>query len=131
MIESLDENIKVHHKLLADLSDETIEKITQGLAGKKLKLHSLSDCLNFLERKYFPLPNSMTDEQFEQIIKYDTRKGQTLYIDAINEGVDQKEEVLEKIEKEDQTYFQPLRIEPLELFHKHIGSDEKRNVSKG
>ena len=73
----------------------------------------------------------MTDEQFEQIIKYDTRKGQTLYIDVINEGVDQKEEVLEKIEKEDQTFFQPLRIEPLELFHKHIGSDEKRNVSKG
>ena len=73
----------------------------------------------------------MTDEQFEQIIKYDTRKGQILYIDAINEGVDQKEEVLKKIEKEDQKYFQPLRIEPLELFHKHIGSDEERNVSKG
>ena len=91
----------------------------------------ISDCLKFLERRYFPLPISMTDEQFEQILKYDTKKGQTLYIHAINEGVDQKEEVLEKIEKEDQTYFQPLRIEPLELFHKHIGSDEKRNVSKG
>ena len=71
----------------------------------------------------------MTDEQFEQILKYDTKKGQTLYIHAINEGVDQKEEVLEKIKEEDQTYFQPLKIDPLELFHEHIGSDEKLNVS--
>ena len=52
-----------------------------------------------------------------------------MYIDAINEGVDQKEEVLEKIKEEDQTYFQPLKIDPLELFHEHIGSDEKLNVS--
>ena len=114
---------------MADLTDERIEKITKGFSARKLKLHMISDCLKFLERRYFPLPISMTDEQFEQILKYDTKKGQTLYIHAINEGVDQKEEVLEKIKEEDQTYFQPLKIDPLELFHEHIGSDEKLNVS--
>ena len=119
---------RAYHKIVADLSDESIERITQGFAGKKLKLQVISDSLKYLEANFFPLPSSLTEEQFQQILKYDTKKGQTLYIDAINEGVDQNEEVLEKIEKEDQTYFQPLRISQ-ELFDKHIGSDEELNVS--
>ena len=34
---------RAYHKIVADLSDESIEKITQGFAGKKLKLQVISD----------------------------------------------------------------------------------------
>ena len=66
--------------------------------------------MNFLEGKGFPLPDSMTEAQYEQILKYETKRGQTLYLDAIVEGQDQNDEALEKIMTEEKSLFQPLQV---------------------
>ena len=51
-----------------------------------LRLHDISNSMRFLESKDFPLPDSMTEAQYQQILKYETKRGQTLYLDAIVEG---------------------------------------------
>ena len=107
------------------LSDETIEKITKGFAVRKLRLHGISNSMNFLESKGFPLPDSMTEAQYEQILKYETKRGQTLYLDAIVEGQDQNEEALEKIMTEEKSLFQPLKVDP-EILEELVGSDEEK-----
>ena len=43
--------------------------------------------MRFLQSKGFPLPDSMTEAQYQQILKYETKRGQTLYLDAIVEGM--------------------------------------------
>ena len=73
--------------------------------------------MNFLEGKGFPLPDSMTEAQYEQILKYETKRGQTLYLDAIVEGQDQNDEALEKIMTEEKSLFQPLQVN---LCQKHF-----------
>ena len=51
-----------------------------------LRLHDISNSMRFLQSKGFPLPDSMTEAQYQQILKYETKRGQTLYLDAIVEG---------------------------------------------
>lgn len=115
------------HKLIADLSDETIEKITEGFAVRKLRLHVISNSMKFLESKGFPLPDSMTEAQYEQILKYETKMGQTLYLDAIVEGQDQNEEALKKIMTEEKYLFQPLQVDP-EILEELVGSDVEKKA---
>ena len=118
---------KPPHKLIADLSDETIEKITEGFAVRKLRLHAISNSMKFLESKGFPLPDSMTEAQYEQILKYETKRGQTLYLDAIVEGQDQNEEALAKIMTEEKSLFQPLQVDP-EILEELVGSDVEKKA---
>ena len=83
--------------------------------------------MRFLESKDFPLPDSMTEAQYQQILKYETKRGQTLYLDAIVEGQDQNEEALEKIMTEEKSLFQPLQVDP-EILEEFVGSDVEKKV---
>ena len=83
--------------------------------------------MKFLENKGFPLPDSMTESQYEQILKYETKRGQTLYLDAIVEGQDQNEEALEKITTEEKSLFQPIKVDP-EILEELVGSDEEKKA---
>jgi hypothetical protein len=83
--------------------------------------------MKFLENKGFPLPDSMTESQYEQILKYETKRGQTLYLDAIVEGQDQNEESLEKIMTEEKSLFQPIKVDP-EILEELVGSDEEKKA---
>ena len=84
--------------------------------------------MNYLESKGFPLPDSMTEAQYEQILKYETKRGQTLYLDAIVEGQDQNEEAIEKIMAEEKSLFQPLQVDP-EILEELVGSDVEKKVN--
>ena len=82
--------------------------------------------MKFLEGKGFPLPDSMTEAQYEQILKYETKRGQTLYLDAIVEGQDQNEEAIEKIMAEEKSLFQPLKYG---FFRKLFHTSDQLNIS--
>ena len=83
-------NIMFYSEMTSFPPSEGITKLSlapSNFSSLWLRLHGISNSMNYLESKGFPLPDSMTEAQYEQILKYETKRGQTLYLDAIVEGM--------------------------------------------
>jgi len=117
------------HQPVRMLSEALTPEKRHELAGKftrkKFKLAALHKELEFLEDKKFPLPESLSDDQWKQIMQFDHRKSRILYLDEFFMS-DQKtcsEERFKELLAQDQDFNGPLRMEQ-EIWDELIGDNQ-------
>ena len=109
-------------KLFDDLTPEFVTKLTgEGPRSmtKKFILDHLKSAIQYLEFRKYPLPDNLTEKQWQQFMKYDTKRAITFYMDAIIDGKDEDPEILEELKIINEYPMKPLIVEP-EVFQKLV-----------
>lgn len=109
-------------RLIANLPEDLLEKLMSNTA-RKFQMEYTQKVLRFLETKHFPMPESLTEEQWAQLLDFDHNKSKTLYIEAIAENRDQDENLIAELQEMDKIPKLPLTADP-EIFAKVVGDDE-------
>lgn len=82
--------------LTGDMEAELVGKTTT----KKLRLRNIRIELEFLRSRAFPLPETLTHEQWKRLLDFSERDHRTLYLDAILQGTE--EDVFPELERLDE-----------------------------
>lgn len=113
--------VKSTPHLIANMPETLVEKLL-SVTARKFQMESTQRCLRYLEKNDFPLPNSLTEDQWVQLLDFETSKAKTLYIEAIEESKDQDENLIEELQEMDKIHKLPLTPDP-DMLAEVVGDD--------
>ena len=93
----------------------------------KFRLENIQRCFLKLHRHKFILPEEMTVDQWKYLLSLETRKAQTLYIQAIEQNQSDDKELLENLSTMEENAKLPLTIPP-DIYQKVIGDNTRKKV---
>lgn len=97
-------------KCVLELTPELRTELTGGNVAKKFKIKLLEEELAYMEKRRYPLPDSLSKEQWAILISFKDRETRTRYIDAI---VTKKEEkLLPELKALDEAITKKLVFDP-------------------
>ena len=76
------------------------------MTARKFKLLQIEDELMFLQSKEFPLPESLSEDQWSNLMSLKEEEFRTRYINLIHSEIEDIEEQLETLKKEDEKAFE-------------------------
>ena len=83
---------KVNWDLLSQLEDaKTTEKLVKNITARKFKLKSIRQDIEYLRARKFPLPESLSDSQWEKLIRFEHHESRTLYLDSVQRDSEESE----------------------------------------
>ena len=95
------------------LTDEMKVKLAGKYTRKKFRLAAIADELKFLEKTEFPLPAALSEEQWQQLMRFEDRMTRVHYFDALHTtGQPVTDAKFEELLQQDQTLSGPLVLDP-------------------
>ncbi len=88
-------NHKPDPPILASLERCMEDGLTWSTSLQKLRLRSVTKDLHFLHQRGFPLPESLTKQQWERLVGLLEKGHRNMYLDAIKNGEDEEEKYRE------------------------------------
>ncbi len=108
------------------LSDALTNDLRKELVGnattKKFRLKEIESNLLYWEELNYPMPDSLTVDQWKQLLSYQGFFARLYYLDAVNDGQDQDPEVLKCLADIDSDTFGPMKVDQ-EVLDRVIGDD--------
>ena len=115
-------------KLFDDLTPEFCSQLTgEGprSISKKFALDNVKSAFQYLEKRSYPLPETLTEAQWQQFLGLDTKRAMTMYMNAIIDGKDNDPEVLKELKDVDEYPSKPLTVDD-ELLDKLLHTEKLR-----
>ena len=99
-------------ELEEQLTPEFIEKLVQDDKMKYYRLEHIRMELSYIHSKGFPVPKTLSIEDWNQLLKYENTKVIVMYLDAIldEKNIQTDEEFLKELDKIDSDTYAPLTV---------------------
>ena len=99
-------------ELEEQLTPEFIEKLVQDDKMKYYRLEHIRMELSYIHSKGFPVPKTLSIEDWNQLLKYENTKVIVMYLDAIldEKNIQTDEEFLKELDKIDSETYAPLTV---------------------
>ena len=102
---------KVKMELEDQLTPEFMEKLLQDDKMKYYRLEHVRRTLLYIHSKGFPVPKTLSIEDWSQLLKYENTKVITMYLDAIldEKNIQSDQQFLNELDKIDAETYAPLK----------------------